>query len=108
MGWLRSFVEAETINAAERWMAANLADIIRPMLGLDLPDNVDLSRPHFTLRVARELVRCGLPRDQGMTEAARVVSDFLKDEKIKFGNPAYAWDGRAAVTLAQECEIQYW
>lgn len=40
--------------------------------------------------------------------AANTLGQFLKDDHIAFGHPDYAWDRAAAITLANECEIEHW
>jgi hypothetical protein len=56
----------------------------------------------------RRLVEAGMkPMDAWRLSRASLVS-FLKDEGVKFGDPAYAWDAAAGATLVEEYELQYW
>jgi hypothetical protein len=42
-------------------------------------------------------------------EAAKAAGrNFMADEKIKFGDPRYAWDRSAALDLIHEMEITHW
>lgn len=38
---------------------------------------------------------------------ADAVSQFLEDEQLDYGNPAYVWDADAARTLAQEYVLDH-
>ncbi len=51
--------------------------------------------PHMKVTVARD-------------RAAEAIREFLRDEKIKFGNKQYAWDQEAAETIAREYETDHW
>jgi len=46
--------------------------------------------------------------DDAKEMAMDVWRDFQKDEKIKFGQDGYDWDGAAASVLAYEYQINYW
>lgn len=64
----------------------------------------------FVWQMAFEFMRT----DRSMTFAEAqdlavdTLKDFLRDEKIKFGNPGYGWDQSCAITLARECQTDYW
>lgn len=45
---------------------------------------------------------------EAQARALAALGDFLRDEKIRFGDPAYAWDQHAAETLARELETAHW
>lgn len=40
--------------------------------------------------------------------AARAYRDFLREERIRFGDPAYDWTAAGARDLIQAVEIDYW
>ena len=70
----------------------------------------DLTPTGFVWQVAFEFLRTDktMPASAARDLAVETLSDFLRDEKIKFGDAAYAWDQSAARTIARECEIEYW
>ncbi len=69
-----------------------------------------LTATAFVWQVAFEFMRTDRSMEPMNAKALAVstVRDFLRDDKIKFGDPAYAWDQDAAITLAREREIDHW
>lgn len=70
---------------------------------------VILQRWAFEGVIGSELCRADprLPRDQAERMATIVADEVLADAK-EWGNPDYAWDADAAVTVAHEIEIRHW
>jgi hypothetical protein len=70
----------------------------------------DLPPVAFVWQVAFEFLRTdkSMAPTDARDLAVETVRAFLRDEKIKFGNRAYAWDRDAAITLAHEMEIEHW
>jgi hypothetical protein len=70
----------------------------------------DLGPTSFVWEMAFEFMRT----DRTMSAVAArdlaidTLKDFLRDEKIRFADTGYGWDQSCAITLAHECEIDYW
>jgi hypothetical protein len=68
-----------------------------------------LNLVQFVWQMAFEFIRAGdLKADDASKMAIDTLKEFLRAEKIRFGDPGYAWDQSAAVILARECAIDYW
>lgn len=85
-----------------------VTDAMDRILGVDLPDDVPLTRLQFVVRICRRLYGAGASKAYARERGYPLLLDFLKDEGISFGDSDYAWDGTAAITLTDEYEIAYW
>lgn len=54
------------------------------------------------------LIQAGMEPREAWNVSRGVLVEFLRDEGVKFGNPAYAWDAAAGATLVEEYEIAHW
>lgn len=54
------------------------------------------------------LIQAGMEPREAWNVSRGVLVEFLRDEKVKFGDPAYAWDAAAGATLVEEYEIDHW
>lgn len=65
----------------------------------------------FVLKMAVEMMDRSAPA-LSFSEAKRLAGiaymEFRRDSRVKFGDPAYAWDGPAARIVAHEYSIDYW
>lgn len=101
-------VRDATIKAIEDQLPAAVARAMRKASGLDLPDDAPLTPYQFVVRVQRRLYQMGATKDYATAEGPRVLRDFLSDEKVAFGDPAYAWNGSGAVEIADAYETDHW
>jgi hypothetical protein len=64
----------------------------------------------FVWDMAFHLMRTDLTMrsPEARDRASAALHEFLRDEKIRFGDRAYAWDQAAAETLAHEYETRHW
>jgi hypothetical protein len=70
------------------------------------------SRVGFVLRIAVALMDASRPTlsfERAKEIAGEVYRQFRADnEGVKFGTEGFDWDASAAITLAEEYEIQHW
>lgn len=108
------------MTAPDGWLTRRLRRDVKWILQGFEPGYGTRQREAFTATVAnrihekarKRLVVCGIrlwrvryPLEWCATEAERIVSDWLDDEHIKFGDPAFHWaDGQE---LADE-DMSYW
>lgn len=62
----------------------------------------------FLWALALVFHRHGQTKASSMAYARSTLRQFLADERIKFGDPAFAWDRGAAEIVAREYEIDHW
>lgn len=64
----------------------------------------------FLKQIQWELMKVdsNLSPESAFSIAKVVLSEFLKDEKISFGDSKFDWDEEAAIALAWAYEIEYW
>lgn len=64
----------------------------------------------FLKQIQWELMKVdpNLSPESAFSTAKVVLSEFLKDEKISFGDSKFDWDEEAAIELAWAYEIEYW
>ncbi len=67
-------------------------------------------RFRFVKWMQAELERVGkdMTHQQSFKMARDTLFEFLKDEKIEFGDSNFAWDRSAAIELIQAYEIDHW
>lgn len=64
----------------------------------------------FLKQIQWELMRVNsdLDASKAFSTAKVVLSEFLKDSKIEFGDPNFEWKQEDAIELAWAYEIEYW
>lgn len=64
----------------------------------------------FVKHMQGEMMRVDPSMDgkQAFDVAMVAYKDFLHDEKIEFGDPAYAWDKDGEIDLIHAMEIDHW
>lgn len=65
-----------------------------------------MTRTQFTVQVmvALKALYPAMPTESVMNRAARLMNDFLKSEKIEYGDPRYGWEESDARHLTNEFE----
>lgn len=118
MGWLREALDLGVRRGVEK----AVADYCAPGGGLDaiveqcvwehmaktLSPNAPLTRLGFTWA----LRLCFRERGCSYADASDLANDtlreFLADEKIRFGDTAYAWTRSGAAEVAEEYQFRHW
>jgi hypothetical protein len=80
----------------------------RDTLGVDLRDNAPMTETQFWFAMCQRFARENVTPDEAGKYAADTLRAYLRDEKIAFGDPSYAWDRHAARTIAEQYEIDHW
>jgi hypothetical protein len=81
---------------------------ILSVLGVNLPDDHPLNERQFTYAMIQCFLKVGVPLENAKTMARDTLAEMLKEDRIQFGDPAYTWDRRAAQTVCQEYQFDYW
>jgi hypothetical protein len=62
-----------------------------------------MTRTQFTIQVAVEVAHMkAASAEVALPVAATIMSEFLEQERIEFGDPKYDWTEAGAKTLAKE------
>lgn len=69
-----------------------------------------MSNPAYPVIVGGQvrLMQTGMKPREAWDMARGVVTEFLKDEKVAIGDPAYDWSPAGGATLVEEYEIDHW
>ena len=54
------------------------------------------------------LMQAGIKPVKAWNMSRDCLAEFMKDEKVEFGDPRYAWDAEDGRVLVEEFEIQHW
>jgi hypothetical protein len=114
VGEVRGFVEQAALDAAERFITSGAFDDAISEVIVDavrFGKDEGLSQVGFVLKMAVELIDRSRPK-LGFAEAKRRASkayhEFLRDNRIKFGDAEWDWSGRGARAVTFEYEIAHW
>lgn len=68
------------------------------------------SHPWFPLIAGGQarLMEAGVKPREAWALSRKVLLQWVKDEKITFGDPGYGWDATAGRLIIEECELEYW
>lgn len=90
-------------TATDYFKSDKFGDVIRDVLAKN-------PRYQFTIAVARRFraVDAAMKADDAFKLAVYTINQFLRDEKIDFGDARFSWGASAATILANEYEIDHW
>jgi hypothetical protein len=103
---LPAIIEAAVAKAFEP--SGLLEQHIRDGLGLNLSNRTPMDRAQFIIAMGHRFRDAGVRGEEMFRLARETLNDFLTDEGIAFGDPNYGWNRSCAITLVEECALQYW
>ena len=113
--WLKKDIKKETEQiakeVAESYLRSEQFQNLVIDLIIKLPDDKPLTKAGFLGKMAGHIFTAS-NREIRWTEckdmAWKTWCEFSKDNKVRFGDEGWDWDGYAAKTVAYEYNINYW
>lgn len=109
--WFIRDIEKTAIKTAEDYLRSDEFEKIVIATIMRMPDDQELTKVGFLNKMAGHIFEAAgteMTWDQAKEMAWNTWCDFTKDNKVKFGDDGWDWDGHAARTVAYEYQINYW
>lgn len=112
MSWFQRAVKAgveEAVHETLRKVVPGLVEAaVIQFLDETLAPGRRLTQHGFILAMAVTLHKHGMPFLAAKHRASDALSEFLKDERIRFGDPDYVWDRGGAEAVITAYELDHW
>lgn len=104
MGLFRKAINdgvSEGVSSAMKGAVPNIVDSVLEALW---------KSPYYSVIAGGQLrlIEAGVAPQEAWKISCECLAQFLRGEKIKFGDDRYDWSFRAGITLVEEYEIEYW
>lgn len=111
LSWFKKEIEEVAIKVATDYLkSSDFEKFIIEAMGR-MPDDLPMTKVGFLGKMAFHIFKASneeMAWNECKEMAWQTWCDFSKDNKVKFDDPGWDWDGNAARTLVHEYQISYW